>query len=114
MIFNLIQILFVKGSIYVLFSLQLCVTDQDAPIPEGVNPVVIAALMKCYLASLPEPLTTFELYNEIRGARSSIHTMKNILKKLPTVNYMTLELITALLLRISQKSLVNKASLFPS
>ncbi|XP_075111299.1 putative Rho GTPase-activating protein At5g61530 isoform X1 [Nicotiana tabacum] len=82
--------------------------DQDAPIPEGVNPVVIAALMKCYLASLPEPLTTFELYNEIRGARSSIHTMKNILKKLPTVNYMTLELITALLLRISQKSLVNK------
>ncbi|XP_009627998.1 uncharacterized Rho GTPase-activating protein At5g61530 isoform X1 [Nicotiana tomentosiformis] len=82
--------------------------DQDAPIPEGVNPVVIAALMKCYLASLPEPLTTFELYNEIRGARSSIHTMKNILKKLPTVNYMTLELITALLLLVSQKSLVNK------
>lgn len=94
--------------------MQLCVTDQDAPIPEGVNPVVIAALMKCYLASLPEPLTTFELYNEIRGARSGIHTMKNILKKLPTVNYMTLELITALLLRVSQKSLVNKASLFPS
>ncbi|XP_059282064.1 uncharacterized Rho GTPase-activating protein At5g61530 isoform X2 [Lycium ferocissimum] len=82
--------------------------DQNAPIPEGVNPVDIAALMKCYLASLPEPLTTFELYNEIRGARSSIHTMKNTLKKLPTVNYMTLELITALLLRVSQKSLVNK------
>lgn len=82
--------------------------DQNAPIPEGVNPVDIAALMKCYLASLPEPLTTFELYNEIRGARSSIHAMKNTLKKIPTVNYMTLELITALLLRVSQKSLVNK------
>ncbi|KAJ8541440.1 hypothetical protein K7X08_002256 [Anisodus acutangulus] len=82
--------------------------DQNAPIPEGVNPVDIAALMKCYLASLPDPLTTFELYNEIRGARSSIHSMKNTLKKLPTVNYMTLELITALLLRVSQKYLVNK------
>ncbi|KAL3373444.1 hypothetical protein AABB24_005434 [Solanum stoloniferum] len=82
--------------------------DQNAPIPEGVNPVDIAALMKCYLASLPEPLTTFELYNEIRDARSSIHAMKNTLKKIPTVNYMTLELITALLLRVCQKSLVNK------
>ncbi|KAK4351172.1 hypothetical protein RND71_030485 [Anisodus tanguticus] len=84
--------------------------DQNAPIPEGVNPVDIAALMKCYLASLPDPLTTFELYNEIRGARSSIHSMKNTLKKLPTVNYMTLELITSLLLSVSQKSLVNKAN----
>jgi hypothetical protein len=34
--------------------------------------------------------------------------MKNILKKLPAVNYMTLEFITALLLRVSQKSLLNK------
>ncbi|XP_059666916.1 uncharacterized Rho GTPase-activating protein At5g61530 [Cornus florida] len=82
--------------------------DSNALLPEGVNSVDIAALIKCYLASLPEPLTTFELYNEIRGARSSIHAMRNILKRLPTVNYMTLELITALLLRVSQKSLLNK------
>ncbi|KDP22454.1 hypothetical protein JCGZ_26285 [Jatropha curcas] len=82
--------------------------DSNASLPEGVNPLDVAALIKCYLASLPEPLTTFELYNEIKGARSSIYAMKNILKKLPTVNYMTLELITALLLRVSQKSLLNK------
>ncbi|XP_052174330.1 uncharacterized Rho GTPase-activating protein At5g61530 [Diospyros lotus] len=82
--------------------------DSNASLPEGVNPVDVAALTKCYLASLPEPLTTFELYNEIRDARSSIYLMRNILKKLPTVNYMTLELVTALLLRVSQKSLLNK------
>uniref|UniRef100_A0A5B6ZM90 Rho-GAP domain-containing protein n=1 Tax=Davidia involucrata TaxID=16924 RepID=A0A5B6ZM90_DAVIN len=82
--------------------------DLNASLPEGVNPVDVATLVKCYLASFPEPLTTFELYNEIGGARSSIHAMRNILKKLPTVNYMTLELVTAVLLRVSQKSLLNK------
>ncbi|XP_047316149.1 uncharacterized Rho GTPase-activating protein At5g61530 isoform X1 [Impatiens glandulifera] len=82
--------------------------DPNASFSEGVSDTDGAALIKCYLASLPEPLTTFELYNEIKGARSSIHQMRDILKKLPTVNYMTLELVTALLLRVSQKSLVNK------
>lgn len=85
------------------------ITDSNASLPEGVNPVDVAALAKCYLGSLPEPLTTFELYNEIKGARSSIHAMRNILKRLPLVNYMTLEFMTALLLRVSQKSLLNKA-----
>lgn len=82
--------------------------DSNASLPEGLNIIDVAALAKCYLASLPEPLTTFELSNEIRHARSSIPVMRNILKKLPTVNYMTLELLTALLLRVSQKSLLNK------
>ncbi|XP_031383942.1 uncharacterized Rho GTPase-activating protein At5g61530 isoform X2 [Punica granatum] len=82
--------------------------DLNTSLPEGTNPLDVATLAKCYLASLPEPLTTFRLYEEIRGARSSINAMRNILKKLPNVNYMTLEYITALLLRVSQKSLVNK------
>lgn len=76
--------------------------------PENTNPLDIAALIKCYLASLPEPVTTFELYDEIRSARSSIRVIRNVLKKLPTVNYMTLEFVTALLLRVSQKSILNK------
>ncbi|KAG4990087.1 hypothetical protein AAZX31_09G001400 [Glycine max] len=82
--------------------------DSTASVPEGTNPVDVAALVKYYLASLPEPLTTLELYNEIRSARSSIYSMRNILKRLSSVNYMTLEFITALLLRVSQKSLLNK------
>ncbi|KAF8380543.1 hypothetical protein HHK36_028030 [Tetracentron sinense] len=82
--------------------------DWKASLPDGVNPADVAFLVKCYLASLPEPLTTFELYHEIGGARSSIHAMRNILKKLPNVNYMTLEFVTALLLRVSQKSPLNK------
>lgn len=82
--------------------------DSNASLPEGINPVHVATLIKSYLESLPEPLTTFVLHDEIRSARSSINVMRNILKRLPTVNYMTLELITALLLRISRKSLLTK------
>lgn len=82
--------------------------DSNASIPESANPVEVATLIKYYLASLPDPLTTFELYNEIKGARSSINAMRNILKRLPNVNYMTLEFVTALLLRVSQKALLNK------
>ncbi|GAB4858833.1 hypothetical protein Ancab_010311 [Ancistrocladus abbreviatus] len=82
--------------------------EPDVLIPEGTNPLDVAALIKCYLASLPEPLTTVELYDDIRGARCNIRVMKNILKKLPHVNYVTLKFITSLLLRVSQKSLLNK------
>ncbi|XP_057952520.1 uncharacterized Rho GTPase-activating protein At5g61530 [Malania oleifera] len=82
--------------------------DSNASLPEGVNPIDVAALVKCYLACLPEPLASFDLYNDIRGARSSIHGMRNVLKRLPNVNYMTLEFVTALLLRVCQKSVLNK------
>lgn len=85
--------------------------DPDATLPEGVNSIDVAALIKCYIASLPEPLTSFELYDEIKHARTIIHLMRNILKKLPTVKYMTLELVTALLRRVSEKSPLNKVDL---
>ncbi|CAL5086680.1 unnamed protein product [Urochloa decumbens] len=82
--------------------------DSGASLPEGANPIDVGALMKCYLASIPEPLTTFALYDELRDARVSIPDLRNILKKLPNVNYMTLEFVTALLLRVSRKSSLNK------
>ncbi|WZZ85048.1 hypothetical protein YC2023_113627 [Brassica napus] len=82
--------------------------DPSASIPEGVNPVDVAALMKYYLASLPTPLTTFELYNEIKDTRSSVTRMRKSLQKLSSVNYNTLEFITAFLLRVSQKAQLNK------
>ncbi|OWM75709.1 hypothetical protein CDL15_Pgr021874 [Punica granatum] len=64
--------------------------DLNTSLPEGTNPLDVATLAKCYLASLPEPLTTFRLYEEIRGARSSINAMRNILKKLPNMDVRTL------------------------
>ncbi|XP_035816961.1 uncharacterized Rho GTPase-activating protein At5g61530 isoform X4 [Zea mays] len=86
----------------------LVISDSGASLLEGVNPIDVGALVKCYLASIPEPLTTFSLYDELRAARVSIPDLRNILKKLPNVNYMTLEFVTALLLRVSRKSSLNK------
>ncbi|CAN6477982.1 unnamed protein product [Victoria cruziana] len=82
--------------------------DWNAALPEGANPVDVAAVIKCFLFCLPEPLMTYELFHEIRDARSSIDDMRNVLKKLPNANYSTLEYVTALLLRVSQKSSLNK------
>ncbi|XP_078446389.1 small G protein family protein / RhoGAP family protein isoform X2 [Wolffia australiana] len=82
--------------------------DSNATLPEGSKPLDVASLIKCYLSSLPEPLTTFEMYHDIREARSNINDVRNLLSKLPNVNYSTLEYITALLLRVSQKSSLNK------
>ncbi|KAI6696170.1 hypothetical protein NL676_016289 [Syzygium grande] len=82
--------------------------DPDASLPNDTNPLDVAILAKCYLASLPEPLTTFDLYEELKGARSSVQATRSILERLPSANYMTLEYITALLLRISHNSHLNK------
>ncbi|XP_031503567.1 uncharacterized Rho GTPase-activating protein At5g61530 isoform X1 [Nymphaea colorata] len=82
--------------------------DWNAALPEAADPVDVAAVIKCFLFCLPEPLLTFELFHEVRDARSSIDDMRNVLKKLPNANYSTLEYVTALLLRVSQKSSLNK------
>lgn len=102
------SISFAYATVMIWRSSNLGFTDWNASLPEGVNPINVAALVKCYLASLPEPLITFELYNEIREARCSIRDTRNVLKRLPNVRYTTLEFVTALLLRVSQKSSVNK------
>jgi len=82
--------------------------DWKAPLPEGVSPIDVADLLKIYLISLPEPIISFDLYDEIKDARSNVQQLRNILKKLSSVNHSTLEFITALLLRVSQKSALNK------
>lgn len=106
---SLVQLSFVTVCL-IFFS---CSADSGASLLEGVNPIDVGALVKCYLASIPEPLTTFSLYDELRAARVSIPDLRNILKKLPNVNYMTLEFVTALLLRVSRKSSLNKVDLVP-
>jgi hypothetical protein len=69
-------------------------------------------LLKLYLCMLPAPLLTFELYDDIVDARGNDHLLCQYLATLPTANYSTIECICALLLRISQKSALNKV--YPS
>ncbi|KAH9568602.1 hypothetical protein CY35_03G085600 [Sphagnum magellanicum] len=85
--------------------------DWNAALPDGVSPIDVAALLKLYLCMLPAPLLTFELYDDIVDARGSDHLLCQYLATLPAANYSTIECICALLLRISQKSALNKCYL---
>eukprot|EP00249_Psilotum_nudum_P018150 c26662_g1_i1 orf=367-1623(-) len=82
--------------------------DLNASIPEGVNPVDIAALLKVYFRMLPEPLLTFSLYDKIKAARASVCQLRDLLKTLLPAHYFTLECLMGVLFRISQKSALNK------
>ncbi len=61
---------------------------------------------------LPAPLLTFELYDDIIDALGSDSLLRQCLTNLPTANYYTIECLSALLLRISQKSALNKVHPF--
>ncbi|CAM6094391.1 unnamed protein product [Calypogeia fissa] len=75
---------------------------------QGVNPVDVAALLKVFFQMLPEPLLMFENYDAFVTARGNVARLREIVASLPSANYSTLECLTALLLRISQKSTINK------
>lgn len=77
---------------------------------------MIASLLKCYLRDLPEPLLTFDLYNEFINASSQQHEKErktyilNTINKLPQTYYNNLRYLTKFLSILSQNSQVNKMS----
>ncbi|KAG6542855.1 hypothetical protein Mapa_015759 [Marchantia paleacea] len=75
---------------------------------QGASPIDVAALLKVFLHMLPEPILMFENYDAFVSARGNVVRLRQLVSALPPANYFTLECLTALLLRISQKSTVNK------
>lgn len=82
--------------------------DWNTVIPEGTSPLDVAALLKRYLQMLPEPLLTYPVYNEIKEARGNAQQLADLLRTIPYAHYSTLEYIMLLLLRVSQRSALNK------
>lgn len=82
--------------------------DWNTMIPEGTSPLDVAALLKRYLQMLPEPLLTFSVYNEIKEARGNVRQLADVVRTIPYAHYSTLEYLTSLLLRVSEKSVLNK------
>jgi hypothetical protein len=54
----------------------------------------------------------FENYDTFVASRGNVARLREIVATLPPANYLTLECLTALLLRISQKSTINKVGTF--
>ncbi|KAI5073384.1 hypothetical protein GOP47_0011397 [Adiantum capillus-veneris] len=97
------------GNQHVVQNLRYCFEeDWNTVIPEGTSPLDVAALLKRYLQMLPEPLLTYPVYNEIKEARGNVQQLADLLRTIPYAHYSTLECITLLLLRVSQKSALNK------
>uniref|UniRef100_A0A2C9KA35 Unconventional myosin-IXb n=1 Tax=Biomphalaria glabrata TaxID=6526 RepID=A0A2C9KA35_BIOGL len=77
---------------------------------------VLAATLKLYLRNLPEPLMTFELYDdflrtmEIKEEKELINSLFAIIRKLPKANFDLFERLVFHLARVAMHSDSNKMS----
>ncbi|XP_028263228.1 SH3 domain-binding protein 1 [Parambassis ranga] len=80
----------------------------------SMDPHAVAGALKCYLRELPEPLMTFELYNDWfkaageKDLNEKLEQFKLLLKKLPPENYNNLRYLVQFLSLLSEQQAVNK------
>uniref|UniRef100_A0A8C4E703 Rho GTPase-activating protein 1 n=1 Tax=Dicentrarchus labrax TaxID=13489 RepID=A0A8C4E703_DICLA len=70
-----------------------------------------AVILKTFLRELPEPLLTYQLYNEIVNftcIESQVTVMKTLVESLPEENYASLRYLITFLAQVSANSEVNK------
>ncbi|XP_062859864.1 SH3 domain-binding protein 1 [Trichomycterus rosablanca] len=78
------------------------------------DPHAVAGALKSYLRELPEPLMTFELYNDWFAAAGEkelddkLEQLRAVLKKLPSENYNNLRYLVQFLACLSEYQAVNK------
>ncbi|XP_041756255.1 SH3 domain-binding protein 1-like [Coregonus clupeaformis] len=80
------------------------------------DPHAVAGALKSYLRELPEPLMTFELYNDWFQAAGEkeltdkLEQFKIVLKKLPSENYNNLRYLVQFLSCLSEQQAINRMS----
>uniref|UniRef100_A0A669DH42 Rho GTPase-activating protein 1 n=1 Tax=Oreochromis niloticus TaxID=8128 RepID=A0A669DH42_ORENI len=72
-----------------------------------------AVILKTFLRELPEPLLTYQLYNDIVNfasvsSESQVTVMKTLVESLPEENYASLRYLITFLAQVSANSEVNK------
>jgi hypothetical protein len=78
-------------------------------IPVGCDPVDVAAAVKVYLRSLPEPLLTFSLYTAVvQSGEADVSYMAELTQLLPRARRATLECVLALLSRVASHSPITR------
>mmetsp|Transcript_30068 Transcript_30068/g.75697 ORF Transcript_30068/g.75697 Transcript_30068/m.75697 type:complete len:758 (-) Transcript_30068:31-2304(-) len=108
--------------IFRLSGSALNITEYKAKFDRGEEPDLeaesdphcIAGLLKLYFRELPEPVLTFELYDEFMSADSTedkqlrLKYMRFLIRKLPKVNYAVTKKLMAFLRQVKEHSAVNK------
>ncbi|XP_034242565.1 unconventional myosin-IXAa-like isoform X3 [Thrips palmi] len=91
--------------------------QQNDPVDFETYPVhVLASVLKCFLREMPEPLLTFDCYDDfIRAAMLTepadrVSTLFAILKKLPKPNFDLMERLIFHLARVAQHEDANRMS----
>ncbi|XP_078135973.1 SH3 domain-binding protein 1 [Sander vitreus] len=93
-----------------------CCLDQEAVDHSdfSMDPHAVAGALKSYLRELPEPLMTFELYNDWFKAAGEkeltekLEQFRVLLRKLPPENYNNLRYLVQFLSLLSEQQAVNK------
>uniref|UniRef100_A0A673X426 Rho GTPase activating protein 1 n=1 Tax=Salmo trutta TaxID=8032 RepID=A0A673X426_SALTR len=72
-----------------------------------------AVILKTFLRELPEPLLTYQLYNDIVNfhnvdSSSQVTAIRNMLVMLPEENYASLKFLIEFLVQVSAQSEINK------
>ncbi len=98
---------------------QICVyfeqsdSSVDDPNLSDVHPMNIASVVKLYLRRLPEPLMTYELYedwlqfdasqssNDSASKASTVRVLRDVVSRLPHANYSTLKYLMLHLKRVT-------------
>ncbi|XP_049614122.1 SH3 domain-binding protein 1 isoform X2 [Syngnathus scovelli] len=101
----------------VVKRLKICMDQGTVDHSEfKIDPHAVAGALKCYLRELPEPLMTFELYNDWFKAASEkdctkkLEEFRILLKKLPPENYNNLRYLVQFLSLLSEHQATNKMS----
>ncbi|XP_067403871.1 rho GTPase-activating protein 44 isoform X2 [Emydura macquarii macquarii] len=92
-------------------ALDCCVLDVQE---YSADPHAIAGALKSYLRELPEPLMTFELYDEwiqasnIQDQAKRLQALWNACEKLPKANYSNLRYLAKFLAKLTEYQDANK------
>ncbi|XP_037664176.1 rho GTPase-activating protein 44 isoform X3 [Choloepus didactylus] len=92
-------------------ALDCCVVDVQE---YSADPHAVAGALKSYLRELPEPLLTFELYDEwiqasnIQEQDKRLQALWNACEKLPKANYNNIRYLIKFLSKLSEYQDINK------
>ncbi|XP_063165387.1 SH3 domain-binding protein 1 [Candoia aspera] len=101
----------------VLKKLKYCLDSGSNILDEFyADPHAVAGALKCYLRELPQPLMTFELYDDWLKAASAkeseirLEYLKDACNHLPKDNYNNLRYLIRFLAKLAEQQEVNKMS----
>nr|XP_056703073.1 SH3 domain-binding protein 1 [Euleptes europaea] len=99
----------------VLKKLKYCLASGSSALDEFyADPHAVAGALKCYLRELPQPLMTFELYDDwlkatiVKESESRLELLRDACNRLPKDNYNNLRYLIRFLAKLAEHQEVNK------